>query len=101
MITTLAIWSIIESRSFSLYGLLGYCLWLAATYFTYRRKLVDIFILAGGVLSVIVVGTTALARGLFDHGGNAASLLFVGLVVIGLSAAGGFWLNSIAREESR
>ena len=101
LITTLAIWSIIESRSFSLYGLLGYCLWLAATYFTYRRKLVDIFILAGGVLSVIVVGTTALARGLFDHGGNAASLLFVGLVVIGLSAAGGFWLNSIAREESR
>ena len=72
-----------------------------ATYFTYRRKLVDIFILAGGVLSVIVVGTTALARSLFDHGGNAASLLFVGLIVIGLSAAGGFWLNSIAREESQ
>ena len=99
LITALAIWAIIEFRSFSLYGLLGYGLWLAATYIVYRRKFLDIFILAGGVLSVIVVVTTLLARLLLEHGESAAALLFLGLVVIGLSAAGGLWLNSIAREE--
>ena len=35
---------------------------------------------------------------LFSHGG-AGGFLIIGLVVIGLSAAGGVWLQSIALEE--
>lgn len=99
LITALAVWAIFEFRSFSIYNLLGYGLWLAAAYCTYRRKILDIFVLAGGVLSVVIVVTAALAKPLLSHGDSAAGLLTIGLIIIGLSAAGGYWLKSLAKEE--
>ena len=51
-------------------------------------------------LSGVVVVTYLLARVLFTSlRPDAGGFLLIGLVVIGLSAAGGWWLKEIAREE--
>lgn len=99
LITSLAVWSIVEFRSFGVAGPVVYLLWLAAAYCVYRHLFIDLFVLAGAVLTIIVVVTALLSRAMFNHGGNAGSFLFIGLTVIGLSAAGGLWLKSIAMEE--
>ena len=54
--------------------------------------------LAAGVLSIIVVVTALLGRYLLDSIGGAADLLIIGLVVIGRSGAGGWWLKQVVVE---
>jgi hypothetical protein len=72
---------------------------MAAAYAAYRHWTRDLFVLAGGVLSITVVVATFLGKHMkFDHAG---SLLFIGLVVIGISAAGGWWLKQVANEEDQ
>ncbi|QAU33560.1 DUF2157 domain-containing protein [Janthinobacterium sp. 17J80-10] len=97
-VTTLAVLAILDFRhGGSGWAMLAWCAWMTAAFFYYRSRQQDLFILAGGVLAAIVVATTFLARHVlrnFDAGG----FLFIGLVVIGMSAAGGMWLKSVASE---
>jgi uncharacterized membrane protein len=99
LITALAIWSILDFRAVGFYALLVHAIWLAAAYFYYRCRFMDLFVLAGGVLSVIIVVATGLSRLLLSHGDSAFALLVIGMAVIGMSAAGGLWLKAIAVEE--
>lgn len=101
LITVLAVWTIFDFGASSAYALLVMPVWLAAVYVTYRHKLLDLFVLSGAVLSLIIVVTAWLSKLLLDRADSAAALLFIGMVVVGLSAAGGFWLKSIAGEEHR
>ena len=78
-------------------ALILYAGWMILAYVVYRRKLRDMFVLAGGVLSFIVVISMFLAEWLL-YSGDASGFLLIGLVVIGLSAAGGWWLKSVANE---
>jgi uncharacterized membrane protein len=96
--TTLALFDILDWRSASGLGVPAWLAWLGCAYLVYRRRIQDIFVLAGGALSLIVVVATFLGERLLDHGEGMAFLL-IGLIVIGLSAAAGWWLRSIAREE--
>lgn len=73
--------------------------WMAAAYAVYRRRLKDVYVLAGGVLSAVIVVASLLVRALAEVRFEAGALLLIGLVVIGLSAAGGFWLRNVANEE--
>jgi uncharacterized membrane protein len=98
LITALAAWGILEFGSFSAAGPLVYLVCLAIAYAVYRRRVQDIFVLAGGVLSVILVVTTGLARLLLSHA-DAGGLLLIGLAAIGMSAAGGWWLKTIVQEQ--
>ncbi len=100
LITTLAVWALVDSRHFNLLEMATYFVWLAAGCVIYRHKIQDIFVLTGGVLSVIIVVTAWLAKQLLFHGESAGALLMIGMTVIGLSAAGGFWLKSIAQEKN-
>ncbi len=59
----------------------------------------DLFILACGVLSLIIVITVFLSKSLLNHGGDAGIFLLIGLLVIGMSAAGGSWLKALSAEE--
>lgn len=98
MATMVALWAIFDSR-FSSAGLIAWALWMAAAYVVYRHRTRDLYVLAGGVLSAVVVVASLLARGLLDtRHDDAAALLLIGLAVIGLSAAGGWWLKQVARE---
>jgi hypothetical protein len=72
---------------------------MVAAYILYRHKVKDLFVLAGGVLSVVVVISTFVVRHLFRA--DAGAFLMVGLLIIGISAAGGWWLKSIAAEEAK
>jgi hypothetical protein len=96
LITALAVWDIMDRRSFSNWGGPVWLAWLAAAYAVYRHRVKDVYVLAGGVLSVIVVVTSLLGKNLgrMDAGG----FLFVGLVIIGMSAAGGWWLRNVIKE---
>jgi uncharacterized membrane protein len=97
LITALALEGILGSRASDPAAVLGYCAWLAAAYLAYRYWKPDLFVLSGGVLSAIIVVACLLAKGLMDRF-EAGGLLFIGLVVIGLSALAGYWLKAVSAE---
>lgn len=94
--TILAGWAIVDRDMAGIAELLGYSAWLACAYAVYRRRIRDLYVLALGVLSVIIVIALFLGHNLGD--GDAGALLLVGMAVLGLSAAGGWWLRTVARE---
>lgn len=97
LITALAFQDIVDWRDSSHWGAPLWCAWIAAAYVAYRYWVKDVYVLAGGVLSVIVIATTFIVKQ--THSADAGMFLFVGLLVIGMSAAGGFWLKQVATEE--
>jgi uncharacterized membrane protein len=81
-------------------GALAALAWMAAlagVYGVYRRVKPDLFMLAGGCLSAIVVLVSFLSRHMLDQGGPGA-YLFISLVVIGLGAGSAVWLKQVHRE---
>lgn len=77
---------------------LAYVCWLAALYLWYRHVRPDLFMLAVGLLSLIVTVATFLSYHMLDAGSGA--YLFIGLVVIGMSAGGAIWLKAVAGEQA-
>ena len=101
LITTLAMYAIFDHDAGSAFAaLVAYPLWLVAIYACYRRVIMDLFLLAGGVLSIVIVVASLLAKAI-EHERGGGGLLFIGLVVIGLSALGGMWLKNLSREGLR
>lgn len=94
--TTLALMFVLDEAS--PWGLLGWGAWLAAAYTIYRHRIRDLYVLAGGALSLIVVIMTFLTRHLLEI--NEWFLLPIGMTVIVLSALAGWWLRNIAAEEA-
>ena len=94
-VTTLALFDIV--RPDSQWGLPAWLAWMVAVYVVYRRLAKDLFVLAGGVLSAVVVIATLLGKSMRLN--DAGAFLFIGLVVIAISAAGGWWLKQVAQEE--
>lgn len=78
----------------------AYLAWLAAVYAVYRRRLPDLFMLAGACLSLIVCLTAELAWLLLDVEYTAGWLLVVALAVIGQAAAAAVWLRGVHAEQS-
>lgn len=97
--TVLAMMQILDARDTGIWAVPAWLAWLAAAWVVYRHRVKDMFVLAGGVLSVIVVVTTFLAKHL--SGQDASGFLLVGLIVIALSAAGGWWLKQLAVEDEQ
>ena len=94
LITVLAVWAVLDFQADKAVTLLVYSIWMAAAYGVYRHVLMDVFVLAGGVLSAIIVITVWLSEQMLKHSDGGA-FLFIGFVIIGLSSAGGFWLKSV------
>jgi len=95
--TYLGLWAVFESRTIGPFAFIAYVLFLGAAYFYYRHRRRDLFVLAGGVLSVIVL-VTAFLTNTIVRTAEAGGFLFIGVVVLGLSAAGAWWLKQIAAE---
>ena len=96
-ITWLALYAIFANgQADFLYGSV-WAIWLAILYFVYRKIVPDLFMLAGGCLSGIVVLITFLSKHLLQHSGSG-SFLFLALLVIGLGAGAAIWLKNIHRE---
>jgi uncharacterized membrane protein len=94
-VTILAIYSVADFHTHSALGLLVWAAYVVAIYIVYRLMILDVFVLAGSVLSIIAVITTWLASHLLKSGDAAGAMLLIGLIVIGLSAAGGWWLKQV------
>jgi hypothetical protein len=100
MATILAAWAIFgwsEGPGGEAAAGLAWLVWLAAIYAWYRRVRPDLFMLAGGVLSLIVVVALFLGDSMLEAGSGA--YLVIGLVVIGMAAGGAWWLKAIDREQ--
>ncbi|HEX9397164.1 MAG TPA: DUF2157 domain-containing protein [Burkholderiales bacterium] len=101
LITALGLHDILDwqepGREASHWGVPLWGLWIAAAYLAYRRWIRDVYVLAAGVLSVIVIVTAFVAKQMTMRDGSG--FLLLGLLVIGLSAAGGYWLKQVATEE--
>lgn len=99
--TALIVWAIFESderAGMRALAALAYLAWLMALYGWYRHVRLDLFMLAGGLLSLIVTIAVFLTHHILEAGSGA--FLLIGLVVIGMSAGGAIWLKSVAREQS-
>lgn len=70
--------------------------WLSAGYVVYRKLKPDLFMLAGGCLSSIVVLVALLAEIL--NGADAGGYLLIAMVVIGLGAGSAMWLKHVHRQ---
>lgn len=101
LITTLAIIAVFDHKPGFNSAFIVYPFWLAAIYACYRHFVFDLFVLAGGVLSIVIVVAAILSRAMLDSGSWGGAYLLIGLAVIGLSALGGLWLKNIAQEETR
>ena len=97
-VTLLAAWGIFDRDIMGIWEFIAYFAWLACAYVIYRRRVRDLYLLALGVLSLVIVVAVFLGHNIARHG-DAGAFLFVGMAVLGLSAAGGWWLRSVAREE--
>ncbi|HEV2745702.1 MAG TPA: DUF2157 domain-containing protein [Allosphingosinicella sp.] len=97
--TALMLWTIMGGGDgFGLLAALAYFAWLAGLYAWYRRARPDLFMLAAGLLSLIVTVAAFLSRHMLE-GGGGAGFLFIGLVVIGMAAGGAVWLKTVAGEQ--
>lgn len=97
--TSLAVMDLVERQARPGAGVAAWLAWMAAAYFLYRIRMKDVFVLAGGVLSVVIVTTSFIVRNFLRA--DAGAFLFVGLVILGISAAGGWWLKSVVAEEEK
>jgi uncharacterized membrane protein len=78
-----------------------YLLWLAALYGIYRYWRPDLFMIAGGCVSLITVTTLLLARLLLWEGDwQEGSLLLITVVVLAMGAGSVVWLKRLHRELS-
>lgn len=98
--TCIGVICIFDPRTIGSWAILIYLLWLFAVMGFYRTKVQDVFILAGAVLSVIVVVAAFLGKQFVGHGSEAGPLLLIGLVVIAMSAAGAWWIRQMLQEQT-
>ena len=96
--TGLMAWAIVDGGGNTrALAALAYLIWLAGFYIWYLQIRPDLFMLAAGLLSLIVVVVTFLSWHLPE--GDGGQFLFIGLIAIGMSASGAIWLRSVAGEQ--
>jgi uncharacterized membrane protein len=96
-VTALAVWAVSDWKEVGGAGLAAYVVWMLAAYAVYRRRRPDLFVLAGGVLSAVIVTTAFMIRQVrFD---SAGTFLIIAMMIIVLSGLGGWWLKTVAAEQ--
>jgi uncharacterized membrane protein len=95
--TVLALMAVFGWKASSGMGALAWFGWLVVAYIVYRHLIRDVYLLAVGALSVIVVATAFLGEQMRMQ--DAGVWLLMGLAVIGMSAVAGIWLRHVAAEE--
>lgn len=95
-ITWLCLHAIFDDTTSAVAGFL-WLLWGGGLYFVYRKFKPDLFMLAGGCLSGIVVAIVFLSKILLFETG-VGGFLFLAMLVIGLGAGAATWLRNIQKE---
>jgi uncharacterized membrane protein len=98
--TIIAVICLVDPREIGAAAILVYLAWLGVMYAYYRMCVFDVFMLAGTMLSAIVVITVFLGRHLLAHGDSAGGFLLIALVIIGMSGAGAWWIREMLRTQT-
>ncbi|SDL95861.1 Predicted membrane protein [Franzmannia pantelleriensis] len=96
-LTMLVLAFLFDPRSPFSVAVLVYPAWLAVVYAVYRYWRADLFMLAGGCLSVIVVVTALIGR-YFMRQGDPGGLLVLAIAVLGMGALAVIWLKRLQKE---
>lgn len=96
-VTSLVLYAIFDHRQGDAVSTIIWMLWLTGLYIVYRLKKPDLFMLAGGCLSGIVVVISFLGRQMLDRF-EAGGFLFLALLIIGLGTGAAIWLRNVHRE---
>ena len=96
-VTWLALHAIFDNEITYVWHGLVWIIWLAGLYVIYRQLKPDLFMLAGGCLSGIVVLVAFLSRHMLSNGAPG-SFLFLALLIIALGTGTAIWLKNIHRE---
>ncbi|MDR2000491.1 MAG: DUF2157 domain-containing protein [Zoogloeaceae bacterium] len=98
--TVLAIYFIVNYRYTNGWYFVLYIAVIVGMYGGYRYWVPDLFMLAGGALSVIVVATTGLGRILFENNTREliSAFLLLGLFSMLTTAGAAWWLRQVAYE---
>ena len=102
LMTALAIFAVLCHELLGvLPGLIGWFLWMLLAYHWYRKVVLDVYVLAIGVLSAVAVINVAMSRLLFDELEvfGVGSFTLMSLSVIGISAMGAVWLKHVVVQE--
>jgi len=74
--------------------------WLVAVYLHYRVRKVDLFMLALFCFSFSIIVVSILISYITSYNFDLFSILFIGMVIIGLGAGSASWLKSVQKEAS-
>ncbi|NQY87651.1 MAG: DUF2157 domain-containing protein [Colwellia sp.] len=96
-ITSLALIAILDNSVTDTLALPVWLLFLVTFYLFYRKLRVDLFMLAGGCLSGIVVIVTLLAKEML-HESEPAAYFLLSVIVIALGVGAAFWLKKVQAE---
>ena len=93
-ITQLAMVAVMDQESSEPVALLVWLAGLIVLYVVYHNNIRDLFLLAGGCLSIIVVIVTWLAWLLMD-GLDEGALLIIGGAIVAMGGAAAWWLRRV------
>ena len=98
-ISWMAVYTLFDYNNQS-FETLFYLLWMAAIYYFYRIKTLDILVLSSWVVSGIIFTISLVARNIGYAFEGGTFLLFT-VLIIGLSAAGGKWLIGLLKQSHK
>jgi len=96
-ITSLALFSILDDRTTDILAIPVWTLFIFSLYFFYRKLQIDLFMLAGGCLSGIVIVVTLFGKEVLSHGESIAYLM-LSILVIGMGVGAALWLKKVQEE---
>lgn len=82
-------------------GIIAWLMWITLAYAVYRRRIYELFVLACGVLSTVIVVTSVLVKILISGKATDVSgfFLLIAMAVVGISGAGAWWLKKVSAEQ--
>lgn len=96
-ISTLVIYAIVEKSENAFSPSVAWLVWISLFMWVYRRRRTDLFMLAGGCLSVIIVVITLLAMQIMETGEEGA-LLLLSVLIIAMGSGATYWLKQVHKE---
>lgn len=97
-ITMLMVFMIFGRKDANIASVPVYALSGVLLYYFYRRIIPDLFMLAAGCLSGIVVVTSFAAKVLIGDNAQSQGFLLLALIVIAMGAGSAYWLRNVQRE---